>query len=89
MTHNVTTTIENDHGCGVSSCEYSAQYCPDQNNLMIDIAKPSSERMVLERQLLRTKRQLPRAAAEVGAQVFKISLADLILGRCTQSLQTP
>ena len=62
MTHNFTTTIENDHGCGVSSCEYSAQYCPDQNNLMIDIAKPSSERMVLESQTCPTAAEDKAAA---------------------------
>ena len=54
-------TIENDHGCGVSSYEYSVQYCPDQNNLMIEIGKPSNVRMVLESQACPT-------AAEEKAQ---------------------
>ncbi|CAE7266403.1 slc25a42 [Symbiodinium sp. KB8] len=43
-------TIENDHGCGLSNYEYSVQYCPDQDNLMINIVKPLSVRMVLESQ---------------------------------------
>ncbi|CAE7239947.1 slc25a42 [Symbiodinium sp. CCMP2592] len=43
-------TIENDHGCGLSNYEYSVQYCPDQDNLMINIVKPFSVRMVLESQ---------------------------------------
>mmetsp|Transcript_15753 Transcript_15753/g.37431 ORF Transcript_15753/g.37431 Transcript_15753/m.37431 type:complete len:140 (+) Transcript_15753:67-486(+) len=43
-------TIENDHGCGLSNYEYSVAYCPDQDNLVVNLVKPFSVRMALERQ---------------------------------------
>mmetsp|Transcript_16970 Transcript_16970/g.38284 ORF Transcript_16970/g.38284 Transcript_16970/m.38284 type:complete len:139 (-) Transcript_16970:128-544(-) len=43
-------TIENDHGCGLSNYEYTVEYCPDQDNLIINLVKPYSVRVVLDSQ---------------------------------------
>ncbi|CAE7266422.1 slc25a42 [Symbiodinium microadriaticum] len=43
-------TIENDHGCGLAKYEYTVQYCPDQDNLVVNLVKPYGIRMVLESQ---------------------------------------
>ncbi|CAE7243391.1 unnamed protein product [Symbiodinium natans] len=43
-------TIENDHGCGLGKYEYTVQYCPDQDNLIINLAKPYNVRVVLDSQ---------------------------------------
>ncbi|CAE7176124.1 slc25a42, partial [Symbiodinium pilosum] len=43
-------TIENDNGCGLTNYEYSAEYCPDQDHLVVNLVKPYQVRMVLDRQ---------------------------------------
>ncbi|CAE7208064.1 unnamed protein product [Symbiodinium sp. CCMP2592] len=43
-------TIENDHGCGLTKYDYAVEYCPDQDNLIISMAKPYNVRVVLESQ---------------------------------------
>mmetsp|Transcript_12984 Transcript_12984/g.22612 ORF Transcript_12984/g.22612 Transcript_12984/m.22612 type:complete len:139 (+) Transcript_12984:84-500(+) len=43
-------TIENDHGCGLANYEYTVEYCPDQDNLIINLVKPYSVRVVLDSQ---------------------------------------
>eukprot|EP00437_Effrenium_voratum_P018146 CAMPEP_0181445050 /NCGR_PEP_ID=MMETSP1110-20121109/25389_1 /TAXON_ID=174948 /ORGANISM="Symbiodinium sp., Strain CCMP421" /LENGTH=142 /DNA_ID=CAMNT_0023569085 /DNA_START=88 /DNA_END=516 /DNA_ORIENTATION=- len=43
-------SIENDHGCGLTNYEYSVEYCPDQDHLIINLVKPYSVRVVLDSQ---------------------------------------
>ncbi|CAE7751017.1 slc25a42, partial [Symbiodinium necroappetens] len=43
-------TIENDNGCGLAKYDYSVEYCPDQDNLIITMAKPYNVAVVLTSQ---------------------------------------
>eukprot|EP00438_Fugacium_kawagutii_P000040 Skav203803 [mRNA] locus=scaffold1300:10307:18992:- [translate_table: standard] len=42
-------TIENDHGCGLSSngLEYKVRYCPDQDHVIVNVMKPFGAQVVL------------------------------------------
>eukprot|EP00438_Fugacium_kawagutii_P008117 Skav222138 [mRNA] locus=scaffold1181:1037308:1044917:- [translate_table: standard] len=41
-------TIQNDQGCGLSEYEYTVRYCPDQDNLIVNLVKPFNIRVVLD-----------------------------------------
>ncbi|CAE7176127.1 slc25a42, partial [Symbiodinium pilosum] len=43
-------TVENDHGCGLTKYEYTVEYCPDQDHVIVNLAKPYVVRVVLDSQ---------------------------------------